>query len=172
MLGPFGTGDQGEPGGGHIRWPAGFSPECSDAWADGELVINAAPAIVFSHLVTAGRWEHDFSGIRKVRVLTPGHDRLEADSTFEFEMDGLRVCAQVTDFVACSRLAWFGQGIDISVYHAWAITRDLDRSRVAAGFAARGAAAIALREANPDAPRRALGTWVAGLKAAAERTEP
>jgi hypothetical protein len=155
-----------------LRWPAGFSPECSDAWARSELVINAPPAVVFSCLVTAGWWERDFPGVRNVHVLTRGHEDLAEDTAFEFEMDGLRLSAQVSDFVAGRRLAWSGQGIDISTYHAWVISGHSSASRALAGFAARGAAAIALRETDPGAAQRALDRWAAGLKTAAEGVRP
>ena len=168
MAGPFGPDDPAEPGAAHaLRWPAGFSPGYSDVWARSELVILAPPAVVFSHLVTAGRWERDFPGLRNVRVLTEaamatgGRDGLAGDTAFEFEMDGLRLSAQVSDFVAGRRLAWSGQGIDISTYHAWVFSGDVSRSRALAGFAARGAAAIALRETDPGAAQRTLDRWAA-----------
>jgi hypothetical protein len=149
-----------------IRWPPGFSPECSDVLARSQLVIEAAPAVVFSHLVTASRWEQNFSGLR---LLAPSGGCLGPDCAFDVEIDGLRLTAQVTEFVADHRLAWSGQGIDISTYHAWVISADRRESTVLAGFAARGAAAIALREPDPGAPQRALDRWTADLKAAAER---
>jgi hypothetical protein len=70
--------------------------------------------------------------------------------------------------VAGRRLAWSGQGIDISVYHAWVIAGNGGRSRVLAGWSARGAAAIALRETDPAAAQRMLDRWVTDLKTAAE----
>jgi len=155
---------------GHVlRWPAGFSPGCADVWARSELVIEAAPAVVFWHLVAAPRWERTFSGLRDVRLAAPGRGCLEPDSEFGFEVDGLRLSAQVTEFVAGRRLAWVGQGIDITAYYAWVISAGRRRSAVLAGFAARGAAAIALREPDPGAARRTLDRWAADLKAAAER---
>ena len=173
MGGPFGPVDPAEPDVVHgLRWPAGFSPECSDVWARSELAISAPPAVVFSCLVTAGCWERDFPGIRNARVLTAGHGDLAGGTAFEFEMDGLRLSAQVSDFVASRRLAWSGQGIDISTYHAWVISGGSGRTRTLAGFAARGAAAIALREPDPGAAQRALDRWAAGLKRAAERRLP
>jgi hypothetical protein len=173
MTGPFGANDPAEPDAVHaLRWPAGFSPECSDVWARSELVIKAPPAVVFSRLVTAGCWERDFSGVRSVRILPGGCEDLAEETAFEFEMDGLRLSAQVTDFAAGCRLAWSGQGIDISTYHAWVISGYSSASRALAGFAARGAAAIALRETNPGAAQRALDRWVADLKAAAEGARP
>ena len=159
-------------GGSDLRWPAGFSPEFSDVWARSEQVINTAPAVVFSYLATARRWEQSFSGIRNVRVPAPGRGYLEPDGELEFEIDGLRLCAQVSEYVASSRLAWSGQGIDISTYHGWVLSGDPGRSRVLAGFAARGAAAIALRESDPRAAQRTLDRWVADLKTAAERARP
>ena len=170
MAGPFGPDDPAEPGAAHaLRWPAGFSPGYSDVWARSELVILAPPAVVFSHLVSAGRWERDFPGLRNVRVLAGGRDGLAGDTAFEFEMDGLRLTAQVSDFAAGRRLAWSGRGIDISTYHAWVFSGDVSRSRARAGFAARGAAAVALRETDPGAAQRTLDRWAGGLKAAAER---
>ncbi len=53
MGGPFGPDDPAEPDVVHgLRWPAGFSPECSDVWARSELAISAPPAVVFSCLVS------------------------------------------------------------------------------------------------------------------------
>jgi hypothetical protein len=79
--------------------------------------------------------------------------------------------AQVTEFAVGRRLAWSGQGIDISTYHAWVISGGRRGSTVLAGFAARGAAAIALREPDPDAAQRTLDRWAADLKAVAERPQ-
>ena len=173
MAGLFGPDDPEEPDAVHaLRWPAGFSPGCSDVWARSELAITAPPGVVFSCLVTAGRWERDFPGLRNVRVLTGSRGELAGGTTFEFEMDGLRLTAQVSDFAAGRRLAWSGLGIDISTYHAWVFSGSLRRSRALAGFAARGAAAIALRETDPGAAQRTLDRWTGGLKAAAERARP
>jgi hypothetical protein len=155
-----------------LHWPAGFAPDCADAWACCEAVIQAAPAVVFARLITVRRWEHYFSAIRNVRAPAPGGGCLEPDSVFDFEVDGLRVNAQVTEFAVGRRLAWSGLGIDISTYHAWVVSGDPGGSRVLAGFAARGAAAIALREPDPGAPQRMLDRWVAALRTAAERSPP
>ena len=165
MGGPFGPDHDAVHA---LRWPAGFSPGCSDVWARSELVIVAPPDVVFSRLVTAGRWERDFPGLRSVRVLTGGYQDLAEDTTFEFVMEGLRLTAQVSDFAAGRRLTWSGQGIDISTYHTWVFSGDVRGSRALAGFAARGAAAIALRETDPGAAQRTLDRWAGGLKAAAE----
>ena len=171
MTGPFGGDDPALPEAGRsLRWPAGFSPGCSDVWACSELVVLAASAVVFSRLVTVSRWERDFSGIRNVRIPAAGRGYLEPDSEFEFELDGLRLYARVSEFAPSSRLAWSGQGIDISAYHEWVVSGDLGRSRVLAGFAARGAAAIALRETDPGTAQATLDRWVADLKIAAEST--
>jgi hypothetical protein len=152
-----------------ICWPPGFSPQCSDVWARSELIIEAMPAVVFSALASVSRWESMFSGIREVRLPDAGRGCLEPDRAFDFEIDGLRLSAQVTEFAVDRRLAWSGQGIDISTYHAWVISGGRRGSTVLAGFAARGAAAIALREPDPDAAQRTLDRWAADLKAAAER---
>ena len=141
-------------------------------WACSELVVLAAPAVVFSRLATVSRWEADFSGIRNVRVPEAGRGRLGPGSEFEFELDRLRLCVWVSEFTPASRLAWSGQGIDISAYHAWLISGHLGRSQVLSGFAARGAAAIALRETDPVAAQATIGRWVADLKKAAESAPP
>ena len=73
---------------------------------------------------------------------------LEPGGVFGFKIGGLRLDAQVCELVAGHRLAWSGLGVDISTYHAWVVSGDPGGTRVTAGFAARGAAAIALRE--PD----------------------
>ena len=173
MAGPFGPDDPAEAGRGSraplARW---LFPGCSDVWARSELVILAPAAVVFAHLVTAGRWERDFPGLRNVRVLTGGHEDLAEDTAFEFEMDGLRLTAQVSDFAAGR--GWPGRARESTSART---TRgfspaSVSRSRALAGFAARGAAAIALRETDPGAAQRTLDRWAGGLKAAAERGVP
>jgi hypothetical protein len=151
-----------------LRWPAGFSPEYSDVWARGELVVKAPPAVVFEHLAAVSAWERDFSGIRNVR----GPGPLEPDGEFEYEQNGLHLRARISEFAVGGQLAWSSHGIDISAYHAWVITGDLGWSRVLAGFAARGAAAVALRETDPGAAQATLDRWLADLKAAAEAAQP
>jgi len=155
-----------------LRWPAGYSPECSDVWARSAMVIDATPAVVFWHLAAVSRWESTFSGIRVARVPDAGSGCLEPDSVFGYEIDSLCLSAQVTEFAVGRRLAWSGQGIDITAYHAWVISAGLRRTTVLAGFAARGAAAIALREPDPGAVQRTLDRWAADLKTAAENPRP
>jgi hypothetical protein len=137
-------------------------------------VLATAP-VVFSRLITISGWERDFPSTQNVRMPAPGRGYLEPDSEFEFELNGLRLGARVIEFLPSSRLAWSGLGIDISTYHAWAVwavSGRLGRSRVLAGFAARGAAAIAMREPDPGAAQRMLDRWVADLKEAAESAQP
>jgi hypothetical protein len=125
-----------------LRWPAGFSPECAEVSACREVVIDAPADVVFSCLAAASQWAAE-----------------------------LRLDVQVIEFETGRRLAWSGQGIDISVYHGWVISGDGGRSRVLAGFAARGAAAIALRETDPAGVQRRLDRWVDDLRTAVERAE-
>ena len=167
-----GPDDPAPDAGNALRWPAGFSPGCSDVWARGELAVRAAPAAVFSRLITVSRWEQDFSGILNARVPAPGGGCLAPDREFEFELDRLRLSARVSTFVPGRRLAWSGQGIDITTYHEWVISGGRGRSRILAGFAARGAAAVALRETDPGAAQATLGRWLADLRAAAESARP
>jgi len=171
MAGPFGPDDPAHPDADHaLRWPAGFSPRCADAWARTERVVKAHPADVFSRLITPRHWERDFSGIRNFRFPASGHGFLEPDSEFEFEVDGLRVEARVIE-LADGRLAWFGQGTDISVHHVWLVSSGPGKSSaVLTGFAARGAAAVALTEPDPDRTHAMLDRWVRDLKKAAEGT--
>jgi hypothetical protein len=149
-----------------LRWPAGFSPGYSDVWARGELIIQAPPAAVFERLTAVDGWERGFSGLRNVHG--PGSGSLAPDGEFEYEQNGLRLRARVTEWTAGRLLAWSGQGIDISVYQAWVITGELGWSRVLAGIAARGAAAVALRETDPGAAQATLDRWLADLKRAAK----
>jgi len=158
--------------GADLRWPAGLCPGYSDVWACSELAVPAAPAAVFAHLVAVSRWERDFPGLRDARPPLPDRGCLEPDSEFGFELGGLRFCARIIEFVPGSRLAWSGQGIDIIGYQAWVISACPGGSQVLAGFAARGAAAVALRETDPGAAQRALDRWVADLKRAAESAAP
>lgn len=173
MTGPRGRDDPVRRDMGRVlRLPAGFSPRFSDVRADSELLVLAASEVVFARLVTVSSWERVFSGVRNARIAAPGRGQLEPDSEFEFEMDGLRLRARISEFAADSRLAWIGQGIDISAYHAWVVSGGLGRSRVLAGFAAIGAAAIALRETDPGAAQRTLDRWVDDLKKASESVGP
>jgi hypothetical protein len=97
------------------------------------------------------------------------HGCLEPDSEFELEVDGLRLEARVVE-LAGGRLAWSGQGTDISVYHAWVVSGGPGRSVVLTRFAARGAAAVALTEPDPGRTQAMLDRWACGLREAAQGT--
>jgi hypothetical protein len=169
MIGPLGSDNPAQRDADDLwRWPAGLSPQLSDLSASSDAVVNAAPSIVFGHLIAVSHWEQDFTGIRDVRAPSPPGADLEPGMEFEFEFDGLRLCARVIEFVASHRLAWSGQGIDIDVYQAWLVSGDATRSWARTGFAARGAAAIALREMDPGRVQRTLDRWLADLTTAAE----
>jgi len=172
MVGPFGPGDPAHAGADRaLRWPAGFSPRYADAWARSELIAKADPADVFSRLIAPCHWQRDFSGIRNVRFPASGHGFLEPDSEFDFEVHGLRLEARVIE-LADGRLAWFGLGIDISVYNVWLVSSGPGRSSaVLTGFAARGAAAVALTEPDPGRAHAMLDRWVRDLKDAVEGTQ-
>jgi hypothetical protein len=165
--------DPAHPDADHVlHWPAAFSARWSDAWARSQLAIKAEPADVFSRLNTLGHWERDFSGIRNVRFPASGPGCLEPDSEFEFEVDGVRLEARVVESAGVElgggRLAWSGQGTDISVYHAWVVFVGPGRSVVLTGFAARGAAAVALTEPDPGRTQGMLDRWARDLRQAAE----
>ncbi|MGN9842019.1 SRPBCC family protein [Nonomuraea sp. H19] len=168
MSDPTGTD---EPDDHHVlRWPTGFSPGFSDLWARSGIVIDAPPEAVFRLLVAIGQWGRAFPGIRRARLSETGQGRLEPDSEFTFEFAGLRLRARVSEAVGGSRLAWSGQGIDISIHHEWVLTAASGGTRVLVGFSARGPAAIALRESDAGAAQDAIDRWIIDLKEAAERS--
>ena len=39
-----------------IHWPAWFSPVTADLYTHNEITINAAPAVIFHHIVEAEKW--------------------------------------------------------------------------------------------------------------------
>jgi hypothetical protein len=129
-----------------LHWPPGYSPALADLWARGEAVVEVAPVTVLAHLATA----------------LGAH--LAAGSEFAVAFEGLRLDARVTEYADGRRFAWFGLGVDISVFHGWVVTGDRGRSRVLTGLAARGAAAIELREADPLAARRVVDHRLADLR--------
>ena len=150
-----------------LRWPAGLSPGFSDLSAHSEVLVRAAPSTVFSLLIGAANWERVFSCVRPIQAPGASCGVVGPGTEFAFEFAGLRLSARVTEFVASYRLAWAAQGIDITMYQSWVISGGPGRFRVQAAVAARGAAAISLREAGPGATQAALDTWVAELKTAA-----
>ncbi|MFF4346207.1 SRPBCC family protein [Streptomyces sp. NPDC001530] len=153
-----------------LRWLTGFSPEFSDLWAHSGAVIHAPPEAVFEQLVTTGRWDRAFPGILHAHLPETGQDRLEPDSEFTFELAGLRTRARVSESVGGSRLVWSGYGIDIGIYQEWVLTAAPEGTHVLVGFAARGPAAIALRELDGGAVQDAIDRWITDLKEAAERS--
>ncbi|WP_189313057.1 hypothetical protein [Streptomyces brasiliensis] len=152
-----------------LHWPIGYSPDFSDLWSLGEVVIDAQPEVVFGHLADICRRERDFTGIGDGSAADTEPQGLQTDSEFTYRLDGLAVRARVGECSRGSRLAWFAQGIDVGLYQEWLFLARGCRTLVLMGFAARGPAAIAHREADPAGAQRMVHRCLAGLKAQVER---
>ncbi|MER6066390.1 hypothetical protein ABT167_35560 [Streptomyces sp. NPDC001792] len=151
-----------------LHWPIGFSPDFSDLWAVGETRIGAEPETVFASLTDLCTWARDFTETGDGPAADTGSTGLRADSEFSYRLGGLAVRARVGECSPGSRLAWFGQGIDLALYQEWLLLAQGGRTLVLMGFAARGSAAIAHREADPARARRIVDRWLACLKARVE----
>lgn len=154
-----------------LHWPIGFSPDFSDLWAVGAIGIDTQPETVFAPLVNICGWERDFAEAEDGPAADTEPTALRTDSEFAYRLDGLAVHARVGECSPGSRLAWFGQGIDLSLYQEWLLLARGTRTLVLMGFAARGPAAIARREADPAGAQRSVNRWLAALRTEAERAQ-
>ncbi|MFG3206647.1 hypothetical protein [Streptomyces sp. NPDC048192] len=152
-----------------LHWPIGYSPELADLWAIGETDIHARPDAVFGHLAGMCGGEGDFTGIDDGPSTDTEPPELRTDSEFVYRMDGPALHARVGECIPGSRLAWFAQGIDLGLYQEWLLLARGGRTRALLGFAARGPAAIAHREADPAGARRLVDGWLAELRTRTER---
>ncbi|GLX49123.1 hypothetical protein Shyhy01_20730 [Streptomyces hygroscopicus subsp. hygroscopicus] len=152
-----------------LHWPIGYSPDFSDLWAVGETDIDAQPEAVFGHLADLCSWARDVTRIDDGPTADAEPPGLRTDSEFAYRLDGLEVRARVGECSPGSRLAWFAQGTDLGLYQEWLLLARTGRTLVLLGFAARGPAAIAHREADPACARRIVEGWLTAVEARASR---
>ncbi|MFH9089720.1 hypothetical protein [Streptomyces sp. NPDC017673] len=152
-----------------MHWPIGYSPDFSDLWAVGAADLDARPEVVFGCLADLCGGARNVRPVEErpaVNIDPPG---LRTDSEFAYRLDGLEVRARVGECSPCSRLAWFALGTDLGLYQEWLLLARGDRTLVLTGFAARGPAAIAHREADAASARRMVEEWLRKLRARASR---
>ncbi len=105
-----------------IRWPAAYQPASAPVFAHNELVIPAAPGILWAWLLRAELWPTWYANASDVRLLSHAGPELRDRTRFRWKTFGLRVVCEVTEWEAPYRLAWEVRGMGLAGWHAWLLT--------------------------------------------------
>jgi hypothetical protein len=152
-----------------IRWPEGFTPEDAELFAHNEIFIRAPRLRVWQHIIEAPKWPQWYPNAQDARIATGRLDVLQKGTRFAFDTLGLHIDGRVAEFIPESRLGWFGHGRGIDAYHAWLLIEFAGGCLVATEKVAKGATAVALRTADPDAIHKGHDLWLSTLKTISER---
>ena len=151
-----------------IHWPVGLSPKQADLFAHNDILIRASCGKVWAHLVDAHQWPEWYANAKDVRMLRDDRP-LHEGSGFAWHTFGIAVDSKVAEFVAGSRLGWFGAGPGMIAYHTWLLTDVRDGCRVVTEEVSSGSAAIAWRENDPGALHQGHALWLQKLKEISEK---
>lgn len=102
----------------NFTWPERFSPGEARLHVSNARDMAATVESVWSHLVAAPLWTSWFPSATGVK-LPGGSDRLASGMRFTWSQAGVRLDAQVREFVACRRIAWLATSPWIQAYHTW-----------------------------------------------------
>jgi hypothetical protein len=152
-----------------IHWPNGFSPGEADLFAHNEISISAPCSTIWKHIVEAPKWPQWYPNSQDVQIVGDRSGTLKPSSRFEFNTFGLHIDARISEFVPVSRVGWFGDGKDINAYHTWLLIPDPTGCHVVTEEVAKGPAAIALRESDPNTMHRGHDLWLSTLKVLSEK---
>jgi uncharacterized protein YndB with AHSA1/START domain len=153
----------------HIHWPGDFRPENAHLFSHNELFIEAPVAKIWNHLVDAELWPGWYPNCASVRLLD-GADRLGPEVRWRWKTFGLALESRVNEYVAQSRLAWYGYspGFEPVFYQAWLLQPEGAGCVVVTEDAGFGMVASGLREADEGLLHRGHALWLATLKWKAE----
>lgn len=118
---------------GGIIWPARFAPDQAPVHVRNELLIAAAPAVVWAWLIRAPLWPTWYANAHHVRASDGASDSLTdlaAGSRFRWETFGVAIASEVAEFLPTERIAWSARGMGVDAYHAWLLRPEGDGCRV------------------------------------------
>lgn len=152
-----------------IHWPDGYAPEQADLFSHNELLIHASCETVWDHIVSADTWPQWYPNASDVHIVGTGKT-LEKDTVFRWTTFKLPLESKVNEFVANSRLGWYGYapgaGPDpkLGFYHSWFLAPAGNACRVMMDEVGKGQDAAHLRTTDESLMHRGHDVWLATLK--------
>lgn len=154
-----------------INWPDRYAPGGVAAHVSNEIVVKAAPGVVWAWLVRAGDWPDWYPNSSNVRI-EGGGPNLRPGVAFSWRTFGVSVACTVREFVPYERIAWDGAGLLIDIYHAWLVTPQPGGCHVLTEENQHGLAARAQAIFMPRRMFTGHQLWLERLKAKAEAGLP
>jgi hypothetical protein len=106
-----------------IHWPDGFHPEQADLFAHNEIVVRASCKTVWDHIIEAEKWPSWYSNSHNMKLLNSADGKLHEDTRFSWDTFGLHVECRIGEFVASSRIGWFGDSNGANAYHTFLLLK-------------------------------------------------
>ena len=111
-----------------IRWPEAYLPQSAPVFVRNEIVVAAAPEVVWAWLLRAELWPTWYSNAADIHFLSHAAPDLRNRSRFRWKTFGLRLTSKVLEFDPPQRLAWDAHGLGVDAFHAWLLTPLADGS--------------------------------------------
>lgn len=155
-----------------IAWPADLKPTKAYAHAHNEILIPAAPEIIWAWLCRAPLWPTWYSNCGWFKFdSTPGPD-LAPGTQFTWHTFGSTVHSTVRRFEAPRHLEWDATTFGIRAYHGWAIIPMESNCQIVTEETQTGLLPFFSRWFLNGMLQRGHQIWLEGLKNVAARGLP
>jgi hypothetical protein len=134
-----------------IHWPDGFHPEQADLLAHNEIVVKASCKTVWDHIVEAKKWPSWYSNSHEIKLLNSTDGKLHEDTHFSWDTFGRHVECRIGEFVASSRIGWFGDSKGTNAYHTFLLLKVDEGRHIITEEVVKGPGAVEFRQKQPNA---------------------
>jgi hypothetical protein len=152
-----------------IHWPAGFHPDQADLFAHNEIVVKASCKTVWGHIIEAEKWPSWYPNSHNVKLLNSIDGKLHADTQFSWDTFGVHIESRIHEFIANSRIGWFGDGTGMNAYHTFLLLKVYGGCHLITEEVVKGPGAVEFRQKHPNAMFDGHNLWLKTLKDLSEK---
>jgi hypothetical protein len=131
----------------------------------GEIIVGAAPEIVWDTLTDFRSWPQWMPGVRFVKIDEP----VRVGTRFTWRAGASTIKSEIVDANKPQKVAWKGRTLGIDALHVWSVEPTGQGSRVVTEESWAGPLARGLRGLLRKTVRKAVDDGLAALKVEAER---
>jgi hypothetical protein len=147
-----------------VRWPKEFRPLHTPLHVANEMTMEAETRAVWAVLTEPKRWPDIWPEAEEVTLERDAP--LERGSRFSWRAFGMKMAAQVEEFVPEKRLAWKQTGFGIRAYHVWLLRERPDGTYVRTEESLDGFRPRWSRRLDQKTMQKAHQLWLEGLQRA------
>jgi hypothetical protein len=86
-------------------------------------VVKASCKTIWDHIIEVEKWPSSYSNSHNMKLLDSTDGKLHEDINFSWDNFGLHVECRIHEFVASSRIGWFGDGNGTNADHTFLLLK-------------------------------------------------